>query len=89
MLSTSTTARKKLEIDMPYLIYKIESDTYTHQETFDTYREARDRVRELRAKQADDADDAIIRLIFAANPEEAVALLSEKRTAPILKEWEK
>ena len=76
---------------MPYLIYKIKGDEYTYLETFEAYAEARDRVRSLRAEQAkaDPDTDAIVRLVFAADRDEAVALLSEKRTAPILKEWEK
>lgn len=94
---------------MPYLIYKIEGDNYTYLETFDDYRAARDRVREIRAQQAaaptagsqseaqaetQGADEAAapttaVRLIFAADQDEAVTLLSEKREAPILKEWEK
>lgn len=71
---------------MPYLVYKIRGDEYTHLETFDAYIEARNRVRKLRAEND---DDAVMRLIFAADHEEAVALLREKRAAPILKEWEK
>ena len=79
---------------MPYLIYKINGEEYTYLEEFDNYREARDRVRALRAEGAGEASDSgsgggTVRLIFAEDRDEAVSLLSEKRSAPILKEWEK
>ena len=92
MSSTSTTGRNTLDaLLMPYLVYKIRGDEYTHLDTFDAYIKARDCVRKLRAEAAggDGGDDATIRLVFAADHDEAVALLREKRAAPILKEWEK
>ena len=83
-----------IAIPMPYLIYKIEGEQRTYLTEFDTYRAARDHVRGLRAsnagdKRPDEQGGVVFRLVFAADREEAIALLGEKRIAPVLKEWEK
>lgn len=55
---------------------------------FDSYRDAKKRVRELRAAQ-ESADQSIFKIIFAASELEAEEILMEKRDAPIVEEWEK
>ena len=76
---------------MPYFIYKIDKqETESHIEKlhcFESFKEAKTKVREIRANLNDDA--IIAKIIFAENQQEAEAKLREKRTPPILKEWEK
>ena len=54
---------------------------------FISFKEAKTKVREIRASLEDEA--VIAKIIFADNREEAEAKLKAKRTPPILKEWEK
>ena len=80
---------------MPYFIYQIQDGRRVYLDAFNTYPEARDQVRQLRAQQAeqpsphDNPDNIQFRLIYADSQEEAETLLGTKREAPILKEWEK
>ena len=74
---------------MPYFIYKIDkqANSIEQLDSFVSFKEAKTKVREIRASLDDDA--VIAKIIFADNQEEAEARLKEKRTPPILKEWEK
>lgn len=79
---------------MPYYIYKITSGP-THLakrleklEEWKSFKEARTRAREMRAAM-DDTDTCTIKVMFAENELEAEENLTEKREAPILREWEK
>ncbi len=68
---------------MPYYVYRVSEDRRL--ECLDQhakYREARDKVREIRTGQAND-DNALIRLIFASSEVEAERLLLTPREAPI------
>lgn len=79
---------------MPYYIYKLsEASSAQHKQlewrhTFDAFKEAKAKVRSLRAEQ-DPQDPAILKIIFADTQEEAEQRLTEVREKPILKEWEK
>ena len=74
---------------MPYFIYKIDKQTNSMKQLdcFTSFKEAKTEVRKIRASLEGDA--IIAKIIFADNQEEAEAKLKEKRTPPILKEWEK
>ena len=74
---------------MPYFIYKIDkqADSIEQLDCFMSFKEAKTKVREIRASLEDDA--IIAKIIFADNQEQAEAKLKEKRMPPILKEWEK
>ena len=74
---------------MPYFIYKIDkrANNIERLDSFTSFKEAKTKVREIRASLEDDTITA--KIIFADNPEEAESRLKEKRTPPILKEWEK
>ncbi len=68
---------------MPYYIYRIPQDKQLERlEQHGKYREARDRVRELRAGQ-ESGDSALIRLIHAGSEAEAERLLLTPREAPV------
>ncbi|MBC6414555.1 MAG: hypothetical protein GDA45_06720 [Chromatiales bacterium] len=76
---------------MPYFIYKIskqpEESKIEKLDCYTSFKEAKNQVRKIRANLTSDTDTA--RIIFADNQQEAEAKLSEKRTPPVLKEWEK
>jgi hypothetical protein len=55
---------------------------------FDTYKEAKQRVKTLRDEKASD-DLSLYKIIFAETELEADEQLQEKRDAPIIQEWEK
>ena len=79
---------------MPYYLYKITSGpgslvkTLEKLEEFESFKEARNRARDMRAEMSQDAAYAI-KVMFANNELEAEENLMEKREAPILREWEK
>ncbi len=83
-----------LDSTMPYYIYKITPGptdllkTLEKLEQYDSYKEARNRAREMRAA-AQPTDNHTIKVIFAGSELEAEEQLMEKREAPILREWEK
>ena len=76
---------------MPYFIYKIDKQGTENKieklDCFASFKEAKTKVREIRAGLTGKA--VIAKIIFADDQLEAEAKLSEKRTPPILKEWEK
>ena len=82
---------------MPYFLYKIHRrgglSALEYVARFDAFREAKLQARRLRAQLAADETesdgDCLVKMVFAADETEAADLLSEKREAPILKEWEK
>ncbi len=79
---------------MPYYIYKITPGPTSLLKTLDkleqheSYRDARNRARDMRSA-LNEGDQQIIKVIFAASELEAEELLMEKREEPILREWEK
>ncbi len=81
---------------MPYFLYKIHQraglSALEYITRFDAFQEAKLQARRLRAQLAadeSDDDDCVVRMVFAADETEAADLLSAKREAPILREWEK
>lgn len=79
---------------MPYFVYKITQGptalvkNLEKIEVYDSFKEARNRARELRMKTAEH-DNYLIKVMFAATELEAEEQLMEKREEPILREWEK
>ncbi|MCO6414361.1 MAG: hypothetical protein J5I92_16625 [Thiogranum sp.] len=79
---------------MPYYIYKITSGptnlvkSLEKLETFGSFKEARNRARDMRASMGQD-ENYTIKVMFANSELEAEENLMEKREAPILREWEK
>ena len=80
---------------MPYYIYRVtESDqiglvkNLEPIECFDGFRDAKLRVRDLRAERADD-DAGYLKIVFASSELEAEELLQAKREKPVLMEHEK
>ncbi|MEN8761133.1 MAG: hypothetical protein ABF290_01780 [Thiogranum sp.] len=79
---------------MPYYIYKIVAGptdllkTLEKIEQFDSFKEARQRARSLRAAMSAD-DNYTVKVMFASSELEAEEKLLEKREQPILREWEK
>ena len=77
---------------MPYFVYKIFEEsgnkTLEYVEEHDAFLDARNCVRTMRAQMPIDADYTV-RIMFAGNQGEAKMHLTEKREAPVLKEWEK
>lgn len=79
---------------MPYFIFDISPgpsqivSSYTLLDQRDDFKQAKKLVREKRAELPSDATNTI-RMIFAKDLIEAEELLSAKREAPILQEWEK
>jgi len=68
---------------MPYYVYRIsEGNKLQRLDQYAKYREARDRVREIRAGQEKD-DGAFVRLIHASSEIEAERLLLTPREAPV------
>lgn len=55
---------------------------------FDNYREAKQRIRELRNEQPP-GSGVTFKIMFAENELQAEERLQEKREAPIVQEWEK
>ncbi len=82
---------------MPYFIYLIEEDedsgekTFTLLDQFDPFIAAKKFAQQRRSEIALDATPSLptIKIIFSEDTEEAISLLSAKREAPILREWEK
>jgi hypothetical protein len=79
---------------MPYYIYKITSGPANlvkkleKLEEYDSFKEAKNRARGMRAEMDKD-DDYNIKVMFANSELEAEENLLQKREAPILREWEK
>ena len=79
---------------MPYYIYKIIAGptdllkTLEKMEQYDSFKEARQRARKLRAGMTDD-DNYTVKVMFADSELAAEEKLMEKREQPILREWEK
>ena len=79
---------------MPYYIYKIIAGptdllkTLEKMEQYDSFKEARQRARNLRAGMTDD-DNYTVKVMFADSELEAEEKLMKKREQPILREWEK
>ena len=75
---------------MPYFIYEISGagKQLKQIESHPAFRDAKIRVRHLRTELRPETKQ-MIRIIFAETTEQAEAYLREKRTVPILKEWEK
>ena len=64
---------------MPYFVYRIHGErTLERIASFDAYRDARARVRALRA-EGSAGGPGTVRMIFAADPSQAERLLQEKR----------
>ena len=79
---------------MPYYIYKIIAGptellkTLEKIERYDSFKEAREHARRLRAGMTDN-DNYSIKVMFADSELEAEEKLMVKREQPILREWEK
>lgn len=79
---------------MSYYIYKIIAGptdllkTLEKMEQYDSFKEARQRARSLRAGMTDD-DNYTVKVMFADSELAAEEKLMEKREQPILREWEK
>lgn len=79
---------------MPYYIYAIQQGPTAlvkhldRIETFEKFKDAKTRARELRATTTPE-DNRVIKVIFAESELEAEEKLQEHREAPILREWEK
>ena len=79
---------------MPYYVFEMPSEasdgnnTPTFLQAFEVFKEAKNFARSKRAElNASDPDQ--VKVMFADSEDEAKARLSEKREAPILREWEK
>ncbi|MCG6872271.1 MAG: hypothetical protein LJE84_08265 [Gammaproteobacteria bacterium] len=73
---------------MPYFVFRIEPDQrMQHLETFTAFREAMSFARKLRSERAPDAEYEV-RMIFADDPAEGRRLLSTRRKASPVEEWE-
>jgi alkanesulfonate monooxygenase SsuD/methylene tetrahydromethanopterin reductase-like flavin-dependent oxidoreductase (luciferase family) len=71
---------------MPYFVYHIqEPRELEHLGTYAAYREARDKVRELRAAAGPDSVNSV-RMIFAKNEAEAIKLLTTPRDERVVGE---
>ena len=79
---------------MPYYLYKIVAGptdllkTLEKIEQFDSFKEAKQLARSLRAAMSAD-DNYTVKVMFANSELEAEEKLMEKREQPILREWEK
>ena len=82
-------------LNVPYFLYKIHQrgglSALEYIACYDAFKEARLQERRLRAQLADEGEgsDCVVKMVFAADEVEAADLLSEKREAPVLREWEK
>ena len=80
---------------MPYFIYKIIPgvtnllNNIELQTDFETFKEAKNHVKELRGSQNEASDNSSLKIIFADNSLHAEEQLMEKRDVPIIREWEK
>ncbi len=54
-----------------------------------SYKEAKQQVRDLRNTAITAQEDVIYKIIFSESELEAEETLSEKREAPVIREWEK
>lgn len=78
---------------MPYYVYQIQEGTTNLIKNlekladFETYKDAKNRARELRPSLVNDKTQ--VKVIFADNALQAEELLMEKRDEPIIAEWEK
>ncbi|MFT5503369.1 MAG: hypothetical protein ACI845_001189 [Gammaproteobacteria bacterium] len=78
---------------MPYYIYKTQNSAgnvfrkLTKLEQHEIFREAKTRVRVLRAHA--ESKNFEFKIIFAESELEAEEMLQEKRETPVLMEWEK
>ena len=71
---------------MPYFVYRIEDPREPqHLDTYTAYKEARQKVRDLRAEAGPDSVNSI-RMIFAKNETEAVKLLTTPRDERVVGE---
>lgn len=71
---------------MPYFVYRIgDSRSLDHLATFASYKEAREKVRAMRAESGGDSVNSI-RMIFARNETEAETLLSTPREPRVIGE---
>ena len=57
-------------------------------ERFDSYKEAKNKVKELRNEISSDSP-VLYKIIFAENELQAEETLQEKREQPVVEEWEK
>jgi len=79
---------------MPYYLYKIAEGpsaivkNLEMIEAFESFKEAKNKARTLRAESAPETD-AAYKVMFAESELEAEERLMEQRDAPILQEWEK
>lgn len=79
---------------MPYYVYKMNEGLNSMVKNlecldeFESFKDAKNLARTRRSEQ-NEADEAIYKVIFAANQLAAEEMLTEKREEPILREWEK
>ncbi|MDZ7804076.1 hypothetical protein [Thiohalophilus sp.] len=79
---------------MPYYVYKMNEGLNSMVKNlecldeFESFKEAKNFARARRSEQSE-GDEAIVKVIFAANQLAAEEMLTEKREEPILREWEK
>ena len=76
---------------MSYFVFKYQDNKFRsvdHMKTFDTYKEAKLLLKDLRKEKSPNNPDAY-KVVFAEDMLEAEMLILEKRDAPILREWEK
>lgn len=72
---------------MPYYVFRKTADKLEFQNSHDDYRGAKQEVKDLRAANPDD-DLNNFRLVFADNEKQAQILLTTKREAAPVEEWE-
>ncbi len=72
---------------MPYYVFRKTSDKLEFQHSHDDYRGAKQEVKDLRAANPDE-DLNNFRLVFADNEKQAHILLTTKREASPVEEWE-
>ena len=76
---------------MSYFVFKYQNNKFRsvdHIDTFESFKEAKLLVKELRQKNSPSNPDAY-KIVFAEDMLEAEMLILDKREAPILREWEK
>ena len=76
---------------MSYFVFEYQNNKFRsvdHIDTFESFKEAKLLVKELRQKNSPSNPDAY-KIVFAEDMLEAEMLILEKRDAPILREWEK
>jgi hypothetical protein len=73
---------------MPYFVYKIHPDkTLDPVDTFDVFKDAMALCRQMR-REMPEGESYQVRMIFAKDPQEARRLLTTKRAASPVEEWE-